>query len=95
MAIFLTKLGFDNYKIATTPDEISYSSTGHVWNAVKTNEGWRHIDLTWDDPVSKNNKDYLFHKYFLVTTKELEETDKGKTTIEEHNFNKLIYLEFN
>lgn len=95
MAIFLTKLGFDNYKVATTPNEISYSSTGHIWNAVKYNDEWVHIDLTWDDPVSKDGNDYLFHTYFLVTTEAMHEADTGETTIEEHNFNKLYYLEFN
>ena len=95
MAIYLTKMGYDNYKIATTPDEISYSATGHIWNAVKVNDEWLHIDLTWDDPVSSDNKDYLFHTYFLVTTEAMHEADKGETVIEEHNFNKLYYLEFN
>lgn len=95
MAIFLTKLGFNNYKIATTPDEISYSSTGHIWNALYYNNQWVHIDLTWDDPVSSDKKDYLFHTYFLVTTEAMAEADKGETVIEEHNFNKLFYLEFN
>ena len=68
MAIFLTKIGFNNFKVATTPDEISYSTTGHIWNAVYLNDEWLHIDLTWDDPVSSDGKDYLFHTYFLVST---------------------------
>lgn len=95
MAIYLTKLGFNNYKIATTPDEISYSATGHIWNAVYYNNEWLHIDLTWDDPVSSDGKDYLFHTYFLVTTDAMHEADKGETVLEEHNFNSLYYLEFN
>lgn len=95
MAIFLTKMGFDNYKIATTPDEISYSATGHIWNAVKVNDEWLHLDLTWDDPVSNDGKDYLFHTYFLKTTEEVKDADDGETVIEEHNFNSLYYLEFN
>ena len=95
MAIFLSKLGFNNYKIATTPNEISYKSTGHIWNAVYYDNKWVHIDLTWDDPVSKDKKDYLFHTYFLVTTEAMKEADEGETVIEEHNFNPLFYLEFN
>lgn len=94
LAIFLSKLGYDNYKIATTPEEISYESTGHVWNAVKFDNEWVHIDLTWDDPVSKDGKDYLYHKYFLVNNEEMKEADSGNVKIEEHNFNKTIYLEF-
>lgn len=95
MAIFLTKMGFDNYKIATTPEEISYSATGHIWNAVNVDGKWLHLDLTWDDPVSNDGKDYLFHTYFLKTTEEIKDADQGDTVIEEHNFNSLYYLEFN
>lgn len=95
MAIYLTKLGINNYKIATTPDEISYSDSGHIWNAVYYNNKWLHLDLTWDDPVSNDKKDYLFHNYFLIDNKQLEEADNGKTVIEEHHFNKIYYLEFN
>lgn len=95
MAIYLTKLGFDNYKIATTKDEISYGTSGHIWNAVNYEGNWLHLDLTWDDPVSSDNQDYLFHTYFLVDTKALKDADMGSTIIEEHNFNPLYYLEFN
>lgn len=95
MAIYLTKLGFNNYKIATTEDEISYSNTGHIWNAVYFEDKWVHLDLTWDDPVSNDNKDYLFHTYFLVDNEAMEKADGGNTVIEEHNFNRLYYLEFN
>lgn len=102
MAIILTKLGYKNYKIATTPDQISYKSTGHVWNAVyfDMNDGkgprWLHIDLTWDDPVSKTGKDYLYYKYFLVDNEAIKKVDsEGETKIEEHNFDTSVYLEFN
>ena len=95
MAIFLTKLGYNNFKVATTPDEISYSSTGHIWNAIYFEGKWLHIDLTWDDPVSSDGRDFLSHRYFLVSTEEMKIADQGETVIEEHNFNPLYYLEFN
>ena len=94
MAIILSKLNYENYKVATTKDEISYESNGHVWNAVKINDKWLHLDLTWDDPVSSDNQDYLYHKYFLVNTEEMNKADSGNVSIEEHNFNKSIYQEF-
>ena len=59
------------------------------------------MDLTWDDPTPDPNqpeyadKDYLWHKYFLVSTEAMEEVDKGEVVVEEHNFNPLYYLEFN
>jgi len=94
MAIILSKLNYENYKIATTSEEISYESNGHIWNAVKINDEWLHLDLTWDDPVSADGKDYLYHKYFLVSTEELLKADDGNVKVEEHNFNKSIYQEF-
>ena len=94
MAIILSKLGYENFKVATTQEEISYESNGHVWNAVKIDDKWLHLDLTWDDPVSSDGKDYLYHKYFLVTTEEMAKSDSGNISIEEHNFNKSIYQEF-
>ena len=94
MAIILSKLNYENYKVATTSEEISYESNGHIWNAVKINNEWLHLDLTWDDPVSSDGKDYLYHKYFLVSTEELNKADDGNVKVEEHNFNKSIYQEF-
>ena len=82
MAIFLTKLGFTNYKIA---------STTHVWNAVFIDNKWVHLDLTWDDPVSEKGVDYLYHKYFLVNNAELKAADGN---LNNHEFKKSVYLEF-
>lgn len=94
MAIFLNELDIKNIKIATTPEEISYSTTGHIWNAVYLNDTWLHLDLTWDDPVSEDGEDYLFYSYFLITSEDLYEKDNSKDVIyEEHNFNKVVYYE--
>lgn len=94
MAIILSELNYENYKVATTKNEISYESNGHIWNAVKIDDKWLHLDLTWDDPVDLNGGDYLYHKYFLVSTEEMAEADTGQVNVEEHNFNKSIYQEF-
>lgn len=91
MAIFLTKMGYDNIKIATT-SEVNEKTEGHVWNAVKVGKEWLHLDLTWDDPVSNDGKDYLYHKYFLIDTKKLILADSNITS-EEHNFDRSIYVE--
>ncbi len=90
MALFLTYLNIPNFKIAMTPD----SDVGHVWNALYLNGEWLHLDLTWDDPVSDDGKDYLQHKYFLITTSELKMADSGEVMVQEHEFKPSIYLEF-
>ena len=52
------------------------NSTGkpgnHAWNAVKINNYWYYIDVTWDDPTMNNISDYkdgynLRYKYFLIS----------------------------
>ncbi len=92
MAIFLTKLGIPNFKVAMTPENET-KEVGHVWNALYLNQEWLHLDLTWDDPVSTDGKDYLKHKYFLITTEELEKADSGEVVVTEHQFKRNIYLE--
>lgn len=82
MAIFLTKFGLKNYKVA---------SDTHVWNVVLINGEWLNIDLTWDDPITKDsNVDTLLHQFFLVNTEKLLEFD-----IKDHTFDTTIYQELN
>lgn len=77
MGIFLDKLGIDNYKI---------SNDTHIWNLVKVNNKWLHIDLTWDDPIYEQNLNR--DTYFLITTAELE-----KLNDDTHSFNKTVFKE--
>ena len=91
MAIFLEKMNIKNFKIAT--ELMKEDVSGHVWNALYLDENWLHLDLTWDDPVSEDGKDYLQHKYFLISTEKLEEVDSGSVVVEEHIFSKRIYPE--
>ena len=77
MAIFLTKLGLDNVKVITDK---------HVWNAVKIDDKWYHIDLTWDDPVVLNGSDTILYDYFLITSDELLKKD-----LSQHKYDKDLY----
>lgn len=80
MALLLNRLKIPNYRIA---------SKEHTWNLVYIDDEWKHIDLTWDDPVIVNsNKDILTYDYFLIDTEKLLELDK-----ENHNFDIKIYQE--
>lgn len=79
MALFLDKIGIENYKIA---------SSSHIWNYVNLDGQWFHLDLTWDDPVINTGENRLEHNFFLITTDELEEKNTGQ-----HNYDKTIYSE--
>lgn len=45
----------------------------HAWNVVKLDEEYYYIDVTWDDPVSKEKKakDLKTHSYFCITSEEV------------------------
>ena len=77
MMLFLERFKLPNYKIATE---------NHIWNYVKVNDEWLHLDLTWDDPVTTNGKDVLDDSYFLIDNNELQSMEK-----EEHTYNADIY----
>lgn len=77
MKLFLDKLNIVNYKI---------SNDQHIWNLVSLDDGWFHLDLTWDDPIS--DKNITRDNYFLITTKTLELLDDGV-----HYFNSTIFKE--
>ena len=77
MMLFLEKFKVPNYKIATE---------NHIWNYVKIDDEWLHLDLTWDDPVTASGKNILDDSYFLITDSELKSIEK-----EEHNYDTSIY----
>lgn len=82
MALFLDKMGVPNYKV---------SSQKHVWNLVYVDGAWRHLDLTWDDPVTSNGENLLLHTFFLISAETLEKED----TDNQHSYDKSIYIEAN
>ncbi len=77
MAIFLNMIGLDNVRVA---------NENHTWNVVKINNKWKHIDLTWDDPITNTGEDIISYDYFLISTNELIKKDD-----KEHYFNEEIY----
>lgn len=77
MAIFLNKLNITNYKI---------SNESHIWNLIYVNGLWKHLDATWDDPISEFNSNR--DTYFLISYDELV-----KLNDDTHSFDKNIYKE--
>lgn len=77
MMLFLEKFNIKNYKIA---------SNNHVWNYVFLDNNWYNLDLTWDDPINKNQVDTLDNSFFLISDEELKKLDS-----KEHNYDKNVY----
>ena len=75
-ALMLDMLDIPNFRV---------SNIEHIWNVIKFNNEWRHIDVTWDDDeINKNN----IYNFYYLTTNELIEKDNDL-----HTFNRDIYLE--
>ena len=79
MSLLLDKLNVKNYRI---------SSESHVWNLVYIERTWKHLDVTWDDPVTSDGSDILTDKYFLIDNNTLFNNSDT-----EHSYNKYIYIE--
>lgn len=79
MALFLDKIGLPNFKIA---------SENHIWNVVYIDGQWKHLDLTWDDPVVDTGENILTHNYFLISTDDLKKKNEAQ-----HQFDKSIFQE--
>ena len=79
MELLFERLSVESYKVA---------SDNHIWNGVKLDNKWYHLDLTWDDPVTTDNTHILDDSFFLINTEKLMEIE----TVE-HQFNQDIYVE--
>lgn len=79
MELFLDKMNIKSYKIA---------SEKHIWNYVYIDNDWRHLDLTWDDPVTNTGKNILQYDYYLINTLTLENKKDN-----EHTYDKNFYIE--
>jgi len=44
---------------------------GHMWNMVKCNGSWYHLDATWDDPTGFG-KDYVQYDYFNLSDSQIK-----------------------
>jgi hypothetical protein len=64
--LFMNILGIENKLIYGNGIESGGESISHVWNLVKLNNNWYHVDTTWDDPTTNSNIELLSYKYFLI-----------------------------
>lgn len=79
MSLFLDKMKIKNYRI---------SSDTHEWNLVYIDGVWKHLDLTWDDPITVDDSNIISYDYFLIDNNTLKNnSDK------EHLFDENIYIE--
>lgn len=67
-------------------DTLPISNGHHVWNLVKLNNKWYHLDVTWDDPVSSDGTDHLIYDYYLINSEKLESLNADGEHIYDTNY---------
>ena len=56
-------------KVGIEVSTVRSRSLSHIWNLVKIDNEWYHIDVTWDDPTH-DKKGLVSYKYFLASDEE-------------------------
>ncbi len=65
----LTRLGYE----CTT---VTSDTMNHMWNLVKLDDKWYHVDVTWGDPTSDRCGN-VSHKYFLISDETISDSQHG------------------
>lgn len=61
------KVGIESALISGKANGNGEKAGDHMWNIVKIDDEYYHLDCTWDDPVSKEAQPLVLHTYFNVT----------------------------
>jgi len=70
----------------------------HMWNMVKIDGEWYHIDLTWDDPDKEDSPSFARYDYFgldTATIKTLRTIDNYDYALPEANSDRYNYFVYN
>jgi len=60
--LLLNKVGIECITVNGTS-----KGEGHMWNCAKIDGNWYQLDVTWDDPVSKDASGIIRYDYFNLT----------------------------
>ena len=70
---FLLNLaGVQSQRVSGIVYDSNGQGCGHAWNMVKGSQGWRHVDVTWDDNGNKAR-----YTYFMVTDDTMKDKAAG------------------
>lgn len=59
------------------------AATPHMWNKLCLDDEWYNVDVTWDDPITTLDIDYIRYDYYNITDAEL---------LRDHRFDDSGYL---
>jgi hypothetical protein len=80
--LLLSMCDIENYSLSGTAEQPGYDAASHTWNIVKLGNAYRHIDVTWDDPMpdrpGKTSEEYFnVDSDFILRSHTLDEESKA------------------
>ena len=72
--LLLAEAGIESHVLTGHARKIDGTMESHAWNLVKIDGKWKHVDVTWDDPVNESGPNNVplsgleQHMYFMVNT---------------------------
>lgn len=76
-----TQAGINSIMISGKADNGTLVGS-HAWNLVNINGKWRHVDVTWDDPIVNGEAEStLRYDYFNLTDKDISEDHTWNTSM--------------
>lgn len=89
--LLANKVGLESYYLTGKSLE---TGEDHIWNIVKVNEDYYHVDTSWDDPIIsfsqaeiENPEEFVAYDYFLKSDQEIKKSrtiDKSKIKAEKN-----------
>lgn len=69
--LLLEQAGIECHTVLGDGVNAAGETEGHMWNMVKIEGSYYHLDVTWDDPSSPDGGDSLSHLYMNLTDEEI------------------------
>lgn len=63
--------GIECYTVSGDAVNYNGETEGHMWNIVKIDDEYYHLDVTWDDPITQDKGETLSHVFFNLNDREI------------------------
>lgn len=86
------KAGLECYTVSGDAVNFDGKTEGHMWNIIKIDGEYYHLDVTWDDPITQNEGQTLSHVYMNLSEDEISADHFGFVHFFDCNSTKANYF---
>jgi hypothetical protein len=77
MLLLLDQMGMESYVVTGQARNSAGEVADHMWNKVRIDGDWYHLDVTWDDPVTDTAHQTLRRLYFNLSDADIAYSHTG------------------